>query len=95
MNEVHHLKAESIEAHAEISSPTLSVSEIVEKIELTDKVSGAEKSQILRWFKERFEEVRDSVDNTSEIIKVIQNDLSEVLSSDALQWLIEFLSNLM
>ena len=95
MNEVHHLKAESIESHAEVSSPTLSVSEIVEKIELTDKVSDAEKSQILRWFKERFEEVRDSVDNAGEIIKVIQNDLSEVLSSDALQWLIEFLSNLM
>ena len=93
MSKVHHLKAESVESLTEVSTPKLS--EIVEKIQLTERVSEAERTQMLRWVKERLEEIRTSIEDVSDIIEIVKNELSEVLSSDALQFLIDLLSNLL
>ncbi|MBV1932823.1 MAG: hypothetical protein KUG71_14035 [Porticoccaceae bacterium] len=92
LSQTHHLKAESVESATEASAPMLS--EIVEKIQLTDRVSEAERDQMLRWVKERFEEIWNSIEELDDIIEIVQNELSEFLSSDAIQFLIEFLQNL-
>ena len=91
MSKVHHLKAESAESITEVSIPKLS--EIVEKIQLTDKISEAERTQMLRWVKERLEEIRTS--DVSDIVEIVKNELSDVLSSDAMQFLIDLLQNLL
>ena len=92
MSKVHHLKADNIQIAVELSKPKLT--EIVNKIQLTDKVSEAERNQMLRWVKERLEELRASIEDINEIIDIVKNELSEVLSNDALQFLIDLLSNL-
>jgi len=111
VNQVHHLKAESVESASEVSSPDLnqvhhlkaesvesalsiSVPELLEKIKLSDVVSKTEYVQIRRWFEDQFEEGEILLEKIAEIIKAIKNDLSEYLSNEGLQWLIEFLSNL-
>lgn len=87
MSKVHNLKSENIECHSEVSTPVLS--EIIEKIQLTDQVSGAERPRIRRWLEEQSEEI---LEDPSKIIEVAKSELSEVLSSDAMQFLIDLLS---
>ena len=92
MGETHHLKAESLQSLTEVTSPTLSV--LVDKIRLTDKVSEAERAQMLRWAKERFDELWASIENPSDIIVAAKEELSTLLSPEALQVILEILSNI-
>lgn len=92
LSQTHHLKAESVESSTEVSTPELSV--LVEKIQLTDRASDAEKRQMLQWAKERLEEIQALIEDVSEILEIVQNELSKVLSTDAMQALIEFLQEI-
>ncbi len=91
MADTHHLKAKSIESATEVSTPELSV--LLEKIQLIDSASNAEKGQMSRWARERFEEIRASLED-GDILGVAQNELSNFISNDAMQALIEILKNM-
>ena len=93
LGQAHHLTASDIEAKSEASSPKLH--EIIEQIELTDKVSKAEQSQMLRWIKDRFDEVQTAIKDIREITNIVESELSEFLSNDAIQFLIDLLTNSM
>ncbi|MEJ1496347.1 MAG: hypothetical protein RPU13_07635 [Candidatus Sedimenticola sp. (ex Thyasira tokunagai)] len=69
---------------------TLTVGDVIDKLKLTDKVANSEKTQLIRWFRERFDDLTTAIQDISEIINNLVTENIE-LSSNA----IEFLKSLM
>ena len=93
ISQTHILQPESIESVTTVSTPTLTV--LTEKIQLADRVSNAEKQQMLRWARERFEEISESINDIGQFLEIAQHELENVLSSEAMQVLIEILKSVL
>ncbi len=90
----YRLEAESGTYVLSGSDVTFTVSRLIEKIELNDRVSEVERYQILEWAREHYENLDVAIGNVENFSKAFTEALSGKISSDTIQWVLQLLANL-
>lgn len=90
----YKIEAESGSFNLQGGDVNFTVGKVIEKIKLSDKVSKVEKKEILDWFKDRYENTGEIIDNLESFIESITVGLNKIVSQDTIDLIVQIISSL-
>lgn len=74
-------------------SVTLTVHELIDKVQISDKVAEAEKAQMLKWVEERYENIDEKITDIYQFIDLMQTELRDVVSPETMVVIVEIIKS--